>query len=518
MVFSLLKILFITSSILAKKLTLSHSDGDTDIVFDTGFGRVHLESEDSTVPMTTTLRISKGADAFDTAVHFCDLGQRVKSLDLLTCVYEIVKTVRQMRGTNQRRTPRRGNEEPYNLATAAAKSALPSLYAALKEEKKVVEALRGIHLTNQSIKEAVENSIEALQIAIDTHKSFAKPPKAPFPPFVHHEHEILVRANIWDLKDETQKTSRRSYFNSKSFDIYVHEPKKCVYISSRIYEHGFYDPVKTSRISQLLEQARRATGESALFVDIGANIGWFTLLAASQGHRVIAIEPMKYNLELLYASVALNHFDKDLVQVLPFAVGEKSEKFCLRPASGAGEINQYNGQLQRIEEENGDKCTDIVHTVTLDSLLSPWLDIHVLKLDVEGFEAIILRGAYNLLSSSKPPCFIFAEHWTPYATAAGARLHEMFDILKSFGYRAYHQRAPIHALAAKEVGLGEKIPGSTVEGFWSDVRDGHDYEFRHSSKRCRDRSRKGSIPLVRDVQSHLGGRTLVETIDLPKEN
>eukprot|EP00941_MAST-03F_sp_MAST-3F-sp1_P002634 g2634.t1 len=506
-----IKILFITSSILAEKLTLSQPDADSDIAFDVVFGGVRIGSEGRTGKLNTTFRISKGADAFDTAVHFCDFGQRVEQIDLVTCVRNIVKTVRQMRGTNQRRTPRRGNEEPYNLATAAAKSALPSLYAALKEEKKVVEALRGIHLTNQSIKEAVENSIEALQIAIDTHESFAKPPKAPFPPFVHHTHEILASAKMSDRYD------------SKSFDIYVHDPKHCNFISGEIYENGYYDPVKTSRISQLLEQARRTTGESALFVDVGANLGWFTLLAASQGHRVIAIEPMKYNLELLYASVALNEFDKELVQILPFAVGEnsaeKSEKFCMRPAyAGLPEINQYNGQLQKVTEENRDKCTDIVHTVTLDSLLSPWLDIHVLKLDVEGFEAVVLRGAHNLLSSAKPPCFIFAEHYEKYAIAAGAGIHEMFDILKSFGYRAYHERSPVHALSATEVGLGKKIPGSRVDGIWSDVRNGYDYEFRHDSQRCRDRSRKGSIPRVQAVQSQMGGRSLDEKIVVTKEN
>lgn len=46
-----------------------------------------------------------------------------------------------------------------------------------------------------------------------------------------------------------------------------------------------------------------------LFVELGANIGWFTLLAASRGHHVMAIEASPCNTRVLKASIQMNNND-----------------------------------------------------------------------------------------------------------------------------------------------------------------------------------------------------------------
>ena len=54
---------------------------------------------------------------------------------------------------------------------------------------------------------------------------------------------------------------------------------------------GEWDEVKSRHMVSLL-----GLGSNHTFLDIGSNIGWFTLLSAHAGHRVIAVEPMEANL------------------------------------------------------------------------------------------------------------------------------------------------------------------------------------------------------------------------------
>src|SRR5690606_15185214 len=85
-----------------------------------------------------------------------------------------------------------------------------------------------------------------------------------------------------------------------------------------------YEPHVTAEVRRLLQPGMT-------FVDVGANIGYFALLAASlvgaQG-KVIAFEPNLENCELLRRSIAANGFD-DFVHVHPYAVAEKAQFFTL---------------------------------------------------------------------------------------------------------------------------------------------------------------------------------------------
>lgn len=91
-----------------------------------------------------------------------------------------------------------------------------------------------------------------------------------------------------------------------AIELFVNDPASC-FVSRDLLRFGFWEPVKTTRILRLMRDApRRADGAPALFVDVGANIGWYALLVAAQGHRVIAVEPLQRNVQMLVASAARN--------------------------------------------------------------------------------------------------------------------------------------------------------------------------------------------------------------------
>ena len=88
------------------------------------------------------------------------------------------------------------------------------------------------------------------------------------------------------------------------FAMYTHDPAECAHVSADIISDGVWEIYKSARFTKLLGARARS-----LVVDVGANIGWYSLLAANLGHRVIAFEPAEYNAELLRASAWANGFD-----------------------------------------------------------------------------------------------------------------------------------------------------------------------------------------------------------------
>ena len=138
----------------------------------------------------------------------------------------------------------------------------------------------------------------------------------------------------------------------------------------------------------------------SVFVDVGANYGWHSLLAASAvgtTGRVIAIEPNPLNTLLLRRSAEENGFTNITVRTM--ATSD-------RDGFGALETDGSNGRIisldATIEEPVG--CSFVVPLRRLDAILERAGDptVDVVKIDVEGFELATLRGATELIERHHP--------------------------------------------------------------------------------------------------------------------
>ena len=76
--------------------------------------------------------------------------------------------------------------------------------------------------------------------------------------------------------------------------------------------------------------ANTSLSENATLLDIGANLGYYTLLFASKGHRVVAVEPMTRNRKALEGSICLNPQFKDRITVVPVALANQGEVADMR--------------------------------------------------------------------------------------------------------------------------------------------------------------------------------------------
>lgn len=130
-------------------------------------------------------------------------------------------------------------------------------------------------------------------------------------------------------------------------------------------------------------------------VDVGANVGYYTVLLASlvgPSGRVIACEPDPVNARLLRRSIAENQFRH--VQVVEAAVTDADGRATLYLDTAWHGVHS----LARENTVNpGDGRVD-VRTVALDTLMTDVAaDIDFVKIDAQGAEASILRGARRLL-------------------------------------------------------------------------------------------------------------------------
>jgi FkbM family methyltransferase len=115
-----------------------------------------------------------------------------------------------------------------------------------------------------------------------------------------------------------------------------------------------------------------------LFVDVGANIGLYTLIALETGANVIAIEPQSTALEQLLGNLELNRYSADVV---PSAVAQKPGRLAM---SGR------DPNRQALVDRTGQK--ELVDVTTLDRVIGDRV-VHGVKIDVEGAERLVLEGA-----------------------------------------------------------------------------------------------------------------------------
>jgi FkbM family methyltransferase len=140
-----------------------------------------------------------------------------------------------------------------------------------------------------------------------------------------------------------------------------------------------------------------------LFLDVGANVGSYTVLASGVvGCRTIAFEPVPATVEALEANVRLNDLG-DRVRVVQAAVGDTSGTVLVTTTR-----DTTNRVLTEEESTDGGASWDDrleVPLVRLDDAVSPAelaaAERVILKIDVEGFEVPVLRGAEGLLASGK---------------------------------------------------------------------------------------------------------------------
>lgn len=198
-----------------------------------------------------------------------------------------------------------------------------------------------------------------------------------------------------------------------------------------MYYSGQYAPHLTRLVKHLLKP-----GDT--FVDGGANIGYFSLLAAKlvgPTGQVHAFEPMGFTWQALEKNVSLNHFPQ---------IHSNNQALRDVPGSLVFEVPEEQGKkLGRLATivQRGQGPTEVVSAVTFDAYAEAKDITHIklVKLDVEGSEVAAIRGMERLLSQ-RAIDYLVCELNTALLDALGIPHAALRETLASHGYRAYYLR------------------------------------------------------------------------------
>jgi FkbM family methyltransferase len=151
-----------------------------------------------------------------------------------------------------------------------------------------------------------------------------------------------------------------------------------------------YEPYETKLIL-------RQTKKGDVVIDVGANIGYYTVLLADkigESGKVYAFEPDKTNFEILKKNVEVNNLKN--VILVNAAVGSKAGKLKLHKSKeNLGDHKLYGD----------DKETEEVKIIKLNDFLKD-KKIDLMKIDTQGWEPEVIDGAKKIISKNKPIMFL----------------------------------------------------------------------------------------------------------------
>lgn len=216
-------------------------------------------------------------------------------------------------------------------------------------------------------------------------------------------------------KEFQDKHGRTTYTSVQTGSFTMWLDTEDPHITPIIMAGEVYEP----HVTALLK--RELTADS-VFVDIGANMGWFTLTAAGIARRVIAVEPNYNNTQLIYRSLLDNGFDN--VVVLPYAVSDQ-------PAFLELQFVHSNGHVSAADEVGG--SSTIVEARPLDDMLQDLDRVDLIKMDIEGYEPLALRGMSAVLARFRPVMLV-EFHPAAIRAHAGMEPEALLDSLNEQGY------------------------------------------------------------------------------------
>lgn len=201
----------------------------------------------------------------------------------------------------------------------------------------------------------------------------------------------LLRRNLsifYEWRDTYIWRSRRQVPTPYGFKLLAGN-----YRANRDMQYGTFEPEETALIQKYLNSAE-------VFVDVGANIGFYTCIACQSHKHVIAVEPQLHNLECLYTNLSANGWQN--AEVYPIGLSNQPGLLTLYGASGTGAslVKGWAGYSPRFRQT--------IPVSTLDILLGERFvgKKLLIKIDVEGAEYAVLRGSSKTIATSPPPTWM----------------------------------------------------------------------------------------------------------------
>lgn len=191
-----------------------------------------------------------------------------------------------------------------------------------------------------------------------------------------------------------------------------------------IQRHVLYDKVWEADLSSVFAAEFR---NDDVFLDIGANVGYFSCFALKHGVKhVIACDPDPINCGILRRNLEINSFELNCVEILQCGLGVKEETLQFNRA------NVGNTGVSGFHELNAvDRF--MVQVTTIDKLFEGNIRSKptIIKMDVEGWEENVVRGGLKFLKAYQPRLVVFEAICDDKGKILNTSL---IDVFESVGY------------------------------------------------------------------------------------
>lgn len=197
-------------------------------------------------------------------------------------------------------------------------------------------------------------------------------------------------------------------------------------VAQRVRYENAFEP-------EIRKEFLRLASQHGNIIDVGANIGYYSVLGATvigpQKH-VFAFEPQVGVANKLRQNLELNGLSNVTVFPMALSDSEGTVQFCV-PLDGEEAFGSMhnNGRFPV-------KATVDVPTKRLDDVIAEesFPEVSLVKMDAEGAELLILRGATNLMKSAKKPTIIFEANETNMKPF-GYGVFDLLQFVQAHGYR-----------------------------------------------------------------------------------
>ncbi len=196
------------------------------------------------------------------------------------------------------------------------------------------------------------------------------------------------------------------------------------------------------------EFLRQYVKDGSVFVDAGANNGYFSLLVArllKGTGKVYSFEPVATTYKRLLQNIELNGFSN--IEPYNFALGSYRHDAFIN-------VSDTNDGFNSLVEIRGSRTRIAVDVIPLDEIVGN-NRVDIIKMDVEGYEREVIKGATNVIRSNENIKVIF-EH-NPALSRHGNE--DEFNLLKRLGFKIYSMDISKGNLIFKEISNIDKIGG-----------------------------------------------------------
>ncbi len=216
-------------------------------------------------------------------------------------------------------------------------------------------------------------------------------------------------------------------------------------------QDGTFEPEETNLFDRMI-------GHVDVFVNIGANVGYYSVKALAAGKEVVAFEPDELNGKIFLRNVHSNAFEAAF-HFFPIALGDKPGILPLYGSStGASLIKGWAGQM----------ISTLVPVNSFDNVANALVKdkSRLVFIDVEGAELPCLQGAMALLDEPDRSTFLveiaITEH-QPDGVTINPDLQKTFDLFFSKGFAAFTADSTLREVPPKEISDIAKTGVDTLE-------------------------------------------------------